>query len=145
LKIKMSLSKKFCGVTVYILGTLMIISGISYFTQDSVDNEYKEILAINMGQRMATTDALEELGRATQAFRNHLIRGDDATVKAYHEIAKKIGDCIDRFDMTSLTDAERDLAKKAREELVIYDKKMDVLVVLRKKNQRSENRRSTGW
>jgi methyl-accepting chemotaxis protein len=133
LKIKMSLSKKLYGVTVIILATLVIISAITYFTQDSVDNEYREILAINMGQRMATTDALEELGRATQAFRNHLIRGDDATVKAYHEITAQIGDCIDRFDMTSQTDAERDLVKKARDELVIYDRKMDVLVALRKR------------
>lgn len=130
---KMSLSKKLYGVTAVILTTLVIISTITYFTQESVNNEYKEILAINIGQRMATTDALEELGRATQAFRNHLIRGDAATVTAYHDTTAEIGECINRFEMTSQTDAERDLAKKAREELVIYDGKMDALVALRKR------------
>jgi CHASE3 domain sensor protein len=83
---KMSLSKKLYGVTVMILATLVIISAVTYISQESVKNEYQEILAINMGQRMATADGLEGLGRATQAFRNHLIRGDEATVKAYHEI-----------------------------------------------------------
>jgi len=130
---KMTLSKKLYGMTVTILATLVILSAITYLTQESVNNEYKEILAINLGQRMATADALEELGRATQAFRNHLIRGDDATVKAYHEITSEIGNCIDRFDITSQTDAERELAKKAREELDIYDGKMDGLVALRKR------------
>jgi methyl-accepting chemotaxis protein len=130
---KMSLSKKLYGVTVMILATLVIISAVTYISQESVKNEYQEILAINMGQRMATADGLEGLGRATQAFRNHLIRGDEATVKAYHEITAEIGDCIDRFEMTSQTDAERELAKRAREELVVYDGKMDGLVALRKR------------
>ena len=45
----------------------------------------------------------------------------------------EIGNCIDRYELTSQTDTERELAKNARTELAAYDKKIDALVALRKR------------
>ena len=84
---------------------------------------------------MATSDALLNLQLAVQAYKNHTIRGDQGTVDKYHEIVKEIDHCIDRFEMTSETNEERELATKAKAELVQYDKVIDMLAALRKKNK----------
>jgi len=131
---KLNLSNKLYGVTSAILAILVLVSVITYASQESVQRDFKEMLSINIGQRLATTDALIELGRSTQAYRNHMIRGDEETVTAFHEVVAEIGSCIDRFEMTSETETERELAKKARKELGDYSGIMDKLVVLRKKS-----------
>jgi len=137
--VQLTLSKKLYGITGSILAILVVVSTITYISQESVQSEFREILSINDGQRLAVTDAIEQLGKATQAFRNHLIRGDRETVTAFHEITREIGNCIDRYEMTSESEAERELAKKARHELVTYDGIMDKLVELR--NRISDVRR----
>jgi methyl-accepting chemotaxis protein len=130
---RFTLSTKLYGITGAILFVLVTVSTITYFSQEAVQTDFKEVLSINLGQREATTDALLELGRAAQAYRNHIIRGDRETVSAFHEVTAEISHCIDRYDITAETDAERELAKKARIELASYDKIIDSLVVLRKK------------
>lgn len=130
---RFTLSKKLYGVTGAILLIMVLLSVFTYLSQESVQTDFKEMLSINVGQKLATTDALLELGRATQAFRNHMIRGDEDTIAAYHEITAEIGNCIDRYDMTCESELERELAKKAKIELSNYDRIMDTLVIMRKK------------
>ncbi|NTW58628.1 MAG: methyl-accepting chemotaxis protein [Nitrospirae bacterium] len=130
---RFTLSTKLYGITGAILGILVVVSAITYVGQEAVQTDFKEVLSINLGQREATVDALEQLGRAIQAYRNHIIRGDEATVAAFHEFTAEIRNCIERYEITAESDAERDLAKKAKIELASYDKIMDALVVLRKK------------
>ena len=130
---KLTLSKKLYGITGTLLAALVIVSAVTYFAQQSVLDDFRDLLSRNVGQRLAVTDGVEALGKATQAFRNHLIRGDDDTVAAFHEMTAEIGNCIERYDVTSETDAEHELAKNARTELATFDKKIDDLVALRKR------------
>ncbi len=130
----LSLSKKLYGITGIILTLLILVSVITDFSQQLVLKNFKELLAINMGQEQATTDALLDIQLAVQAYKNHTIRGDQGTIDKYHEIVKDIDNCIDRFEYTSQTEAERELAKKAKIELAQYDKVIDMLAALRKKS-----------
>jgi methyl-accepting chemotaxis protein len=130
----LSLPKKLYGLTGILLACMVFIAVITDMSQQSVLKDYKEMLSINMGQELATTDALLNLQLAVQAYKNHNIRGDQATVDKYHEIVQEIGNCIDRFEMTAQTDPEREMAAKARTELVKYDKVIDMLAELRKKS-----------
>jgi methyl-accepting chemotaxis protein len=131
---KLSLPMKLYGITGIILAFLVIVSVITDYSQQLVQKNYKEILAINTGQQLATSDALLNLQLAVQAYKNHTIRGDQGTVDKYHEIVQEIGSCIDRFEMTSQTNEELELATKARAELAQYDKVIDMLAALRKKS-----------
>ena len=72
---KLTLSKKLYGITGILLASLMIVSAITYVAQQSVLDDFRELLSRNVGQRLAVTDAVETLGKATQAWRNHVIRG----------------------------------------------------------------------
>jgi methyl-accepting chemotaxis protein len=131
--VKITLSKQLYGMTGIILAALVIVSAVTYVTQQSVLADFREVLSINIGQLQATNDANDALGKSIQAFRNHVIRGDDETVEAFHEMTKEIGNCIDRYEMTAQSDAERELVKKAAITLATYDKIVDTLVALRKK------------
>jgi len=130
---KITLSKKLYGVTGAILTIFLIAAAISFLDQRLVERDFQEILSINHGQQLAVTDAQEQLGLAVQAYKNQVIRGDADTVTAFHAILREIDHCIDRYDMTSESDAGRALATKAKEELAAYDVVMDNLVAIRKK------------
>jgi methyl-accepting chemotaxis protein len=130
----LSLPRKLYGLSGIILACMVVVAVISDASQQSVLKNYRELLSINTGQQEATSDALLNLQYAVQAYKNHTIRGDNETVEKYHEIVKEIEHCIERFEMTSTTDAERQLASRARTELVEYDKVIDMLAAIRKKS-----------
>ncbi len=130
---QLTLSRKLYGVISLILLVLIATSVTTYFSQQAVQSDYKEILSINIGQRQATSDALDELGLSTRAFRIHIIRGDQKSVDTFKASIAEIENGIDRFEMTSQTDPERELAKRAKEELSTYAGKIDTFVALRKK------------
>jgi len=131
---KLTLPKKLYGITGIILAFMIIVAVITDMSQQSVLKNYTELISISRGQELAISDALLNLQYAVQAYKNHNIRGDQASVDKYHELVGEIGNCIDRYEMTSQTDEEKTLAKKAREELVQYDKVIDMLAGLRKKS-----------
>jgi hemerythrin-like metal-binding protein len=131
----MTLSKKLYGLTGSVLTLLVLVFAITYISNQSVQDDFKELLSINLGQKQATTDAMEQLQYSVQAYKNHVIRGDQDTVTAFHGIVKEINNCIARFDMTSTSEKEHGLARQAVVTLAEYDNVIDRLAAIRKNSR----------
>ncbi len=131
---KMTLSKKLYGAVGVVLAALIMVSALSYYSQRTMLNEYKEIISVNMGQGLAVSDAQDELGTAVSAFKNYILRGDEESVKTFRDAIEEIANTIERYDQCADIDAEREAAVNARKELSNYARIMDELVVIRKKS-----------
>jgi methyl-accepting chemotaxis protein len=129
---KITLSSKLYGLTGILLAILSIIATAGYVGQNRVETLMDDILHGDVAQQNAAMEAKENLGLAVQAAKNHVIRGDEKYVERFRDIMKKIGENIATYEKLADGAEERELAKKAKDELARYSREDANLIAARK-------------
>lgn len=117
---RLTLSNKMYGITGSLLAALVLVSAITYISQESIQARYKETRMANAEQLLAISGANEQLDRAALAYHAFLLHGDPDAVRMFHTASGAISECIDRYARASGSDAEREFARQAQAELTTF-------------------------
>jgi len=130
---KITLSKKLYGLIGGILVVLTIISLLSFFGTRWLIARYQNLGEQNGVQKEFSLEASDQVGFAVQAFKNKLVRGDQASEKAYEEAAGMIEEYLNGYESVAESAEETKLVDNARKALVIYRGAFAELVTARAK------------
>jgi methyl-accepting chemotaxis protein len=133
--LKMTLSKKLYGLTGIILAILVLLSVIAYFSQHAIFQGYKELEEVDLAQMDASRGAQNQVGHATLAFKNHLLRGDDGNIEEFRSRTKTISDRFDTWEKFANNGEDRDAIKEARLKLDAFDHFIDPVIEARRKSK----------
>jgi methyl-accepting chemotaxis protein len=130
----MNLSKKLYGVTGLILGILVLLFVMSYLGQHALLNGYKDLEDVDQTQTDAAREAQNQIGHATMAFKNYIIRGDDGNLEEFHRRTKLIGDQLNTWEKLADNEEERGAIKESKLKLDAFEHYIDPVVSVRRKS-----------
>ena len=131
---KLSLSQKLYGAIGILAGVLIILSLMSYFSQRSLVKGYKELAETDGAQMENSMEAVNQLGQAAKAYKNHLIRGDDKSAQQMKDHVQKVRESLDVFQKMIDSDLERTVYENAKRAFDDYEHSIDPLIEARKKS-----------
>jgi methyl-accepting chemotaxis protein len=131
---KLTIAKKLYITAGLACLALLALGAFSILQVRSLTARTDGIIKEDMGQVMLCKSAMDELGKAIQAYKNYLLRKDDRYVGEFREHTGKIDGCIKDYLALSTTENERAPALSASAELQKYEKSIDELVAARGKS-----------
>ena len=129
----MSIARKLTIMAVVALASLVLLSIIGWSTARSIENGYEDLLVTDYRQLETVSEALDHLGLAVQAFKNHLIRGDSKYINAFREQTEAIDTDLKEYEKVA-DESERRGVQVARSALSTYKNSIDELAKARSVN-----------
>jgi len=131
---KITLSKKLYGLIGSSLMVLTIISILAFFGTRSLIAKYHNLAEEDGVQKEFSLEAANQLGLAVQAFKNKLVRGDEASEKTFAEATGVIEEELNGYESVSDGAEETKLVDDARKTLDHYRVAFTDLVKARAKS-----------
>ena len=129
----MSIAKKLTIMAGVALASLLLLSIIGWSTARTIETGYEDLLANDFHQTESVYEALNHLGIAVQAFKNHLIRGDSKYLGEFQEQTEAIATNLKEYENVA-DESERRGAQVARSALSTYKNSIDELAKARSAN-----------
>ncbi len=129
-----TLSKKLYGAGGILVLALVVVSLFSWFSQRSLMNNYQALADGDGAQMEAAMEAINQLGNASFAYKNYLIRGEDKFIGQFREHIKASGAEIAKYEKLADSDIERNLHETAKKAFGDYENAIDRIVEARKKS-----------
>jgi methyl-accepting chemotaxis protein len=132
---RMSLSKKLYGAIGIVLVSLVIVSGMSFFTQRYLLSEYENVANKDGAQMQSSMNAQNELGLSVRAYKNYVVRGDEKYIQEFRDDVKRVKDGIEIFQKLAIGEEEKAAFNNANASVAAYEHVIDPLVEARKKTR----------
>ena len=132
---RMSLSKKLYGAIGIVLVSLVIVSGMSFFTQRYLLSEYENVANKDGAQMQSSMNAQNELGLSVRSYKNYVVRGDEKYIQEFRDDVKRINDGIDIFQNLAIGEEEKAAYNNAKASVAAYEHVIDPLIEARKKTR----------
>ena len=126
--IRMPLAMKLYGAVFTVLGSLVLVWGLSYLSQSVLLGGYKTLAESDGAALSASQNAENELGLSVQAYKEFIIHGNRKFVYDFKDHSKAIGGALEIFKKLVKTGPEKSAYSEAKDAFSQYDHSIDPVV-----------------